>query len=135
MIKVLLITNPKSGILSYDDSLNTVISEFKKYNIEYTLSKTKYVAHAVELVKKTDLKQYDSVCAMGGDGTLFEVLNGMLTRTENERIPLSIIPNGTGNSFMKTVGIENVVDAVRKISKNEPKKVDMMKAVCGENIY
>ena len=135
MIKVLLITNPKSGILSFDDSLNTVISEFKKYNIEYTLSKTKYVAHAVELVKKTDLKQYDSVCAMGGDGTLFEVLNGMLTRTENERIPLSIIPNGTGNSFMKTVGIENVVDAVRKISKNEPKKVDMMKAVCGENIY
>ena len=72
---------------------------------------------------------------MGGDGTLFEVLNGMLNRSENERIPISIIPNGTGNSFMKTVGIENVVDAIGKISKNESKKLDMMRAVCGENIY
>ena len=135
MIKVLLITNPKSGILSFEDSLNNVINQFKKYDIEYTLSKTEYAAHAVELVKQADLKQYDSVCAMGGDGTLFEVLNGMLSRSENERIPISIIPNGTGNSFMKTVGIENVVDAIGKISKNEPKNLDMMRVVCGENIY
>ena len=108
---------------------------FKKYDIEYTLNKTEYAGHAVGLVKKTDLMQYDSVCAMGGDGTLFEVLNGMLTRSENERIPISIIPSGTGNSFMKTVSIENVVDAVGKISKNEPKKLDRMRVVCAENIY
>ena len=31
MIKVLLITNPKSGILSFEDSLNNVINQFKKY--------------------------------------------------------------------------------------------------------
>ena len=135
MIKVLLVTNPKSGILSYKDSLNTVINEFKKYDIEFTLNKTEYAGHAVDLVKQIDLKQYDSVCAMGGDGTLFEVLNGVLAKGENERIPISIIPNGTGNSFMKTVGIENVDDAIGKISKNEPKKLDMMRAVCGENIY
>ena len=114
MIKVLLITNPKSGIISFEDSLNNVINLFKKYNIEYTLNKTEYAGHAIDLVKKTDLMHYDSVCAMGGDGTLFEVLNGMLDRGENERIPISIIPNGTGNSFMKTIGIENVVDAVGK---------------------
>ena len=126
MIKVLLITNPKSGILSFEDSLNNVINEFKKYNIEYTLKKTEYAGHASDLVKKTDLMHYDSVCAMGGDGTLFEVLNGMFDRGENERIPISIIPNGTGNSFMKTIGIENVFDAVGKISKNESKKLDMM---------
>ena len=135
MIKVLLITNPKSGILSHEDSLNNVINKFKEYDIEFTLNKTEYAGHAVDLVKKADLKQYDSVCAMGGDGTLFEVLNGMLARGENERIPISIIPNGTGNSFMKTIGMENVDDAIGKISKNEPKKLDMMRAVCGENIY
>ena len=135
MIEVFLITNPKSGILSFEDCLNNVINEFKKYNIGYTLNKTEYAGHAVDLVKQTDLKQYDSVCAMGGDGTLFEVLNGMLARDENERIPISIIPNGTGNSFMKTVGIENVVNAIERLSKNEPKKLDMMRAVCGENIY
>lgn len=135
MIKVLLITNPKSGILSYEESLSNVINKFKICDIEYTLNKTEYAGHAVDLVKKIDLKQYDSVCAMGGDGTLFEVLNGMLTKRENERIPISIIPNGTGNSFLKTLGIENVDDAIGKISKNEPKKLDMMRAECGENIY
>ena len=135
MIKVLLITNPKSGILRYEESLSFVINKFKICDIEYTLNKTEYAGQAVDLVKKIDLKQYDSVCAMGGDGTLFEVLNGMLTKRENERIPISIIPNGTGNSFLKTLGIENVDDAIGKISKNEPKKLDMMRAECGENIY
>ena len=57
MIKVLLITNPKSGIRSYEDSLNIVINEFKKYDIYYTLNKTEYAGHAVDLVKQTDLKQ------------------------------------------------------------------------------
>ena len=51
MIKVLLIANPISGILSYEDSLNIVIGKFKEYGIEYTLIKTEFAGHAVELVK------------------------------------------------------------------------------------
>ena len=134
MSKVLIISNPKSGVNNYENSINYVINEFKNLNIEITLIKTSHVGHATQLVKDTDISVYDSVCAMGGDGTLFEVLNGMFSRNESERRPISVIPNGTGNSFMKTIGIESQLSSIEKIAKNESRPIDVMKAVCGDEV-
>ena len=134
MSKVLIISNPKSGVNNYENSINYVINEFKNFNIETTLIKTTHVGHATQLVKDTNISNYDSVCAMGGDGTLFEVLNGMFSRNESDRRPISVIPNGTGNSFMKTIGIESQLSSIEKIAKNESRPVDVMKAVCDDEV-
>ena len=134
MSKVLIISNPKSGVNNYENSINFVINEFKNFNIETTLIKTNYIGHATQIVKDTNISGYDSVCAMGGDGTLFEVLNGIFSRNESERRPISVIPNGTGNSFMKTIGIESQLSSIEKIAKNESSPVDVMKAVCGDEV-
>ena len=85
MSKVLIISNPKSGVSDYQNSINIVINEFNKFNIETTLIKTSHRGHAIQIVSEEDISGYDSVCAMGGDGTLFEVLNGMFLRNENNR--------------------------------------------------
>ena len=135
MIHVLLIANPKSGILSYEDSLNSVINKFKKYDIEFTLNKTEYAGHAFDLVKKTELKQYNSVCAMGGDGTLFEVLNGMLARGDQRKVPIGLVPGGTGNSFMKTLDLLEPLEAILKIIKNKPRAIDLMKVSGSDGVY
>ena len=134
MSKVLIISNPKSGVNNFESSINYVIDQFKNFNIESTLFKTKHVGHATQIVKDTNIGGYDSVCAMGGDGTLFEVLNGMFSRNESERRPISVIPNGTGNSFMKTIGIESQLSSIEKIAKNKSRPVDVMKAVCGDEV-
>ena len=134
MSKVLIISNPKSGVNNYENSINYVINEFKNYNIETTLIKTSHIGHATQLVKDNNISSYDSVCAMGGDGTLFEVLNGMFLRKKRDRRPISVIPNGTGNSFMKTIGIDSQLSSVEKIAKNESRPVDVMKAVCSDEV-
>ena len=134
MSKVLIISNPKSGVSDYQNSIKIVINEFNKFNIETTLIKTSHIGHAIQIVSEEDISGYDSVCAMGGDGTLFEVLNGMFLRNENNRRPISVIPNGTGNSFMKTIGIETILGSIEKIAKNESKQVDVMKAVCNDEV-
>ena len=134
MSKILIISNPKSGVNNYENSINYVINEFKNYNIETTLIKTSHIGHATQLVKDNNISSYDSVCAMGGDGTLFEVLNGMFLRKKRDRRPISVIPNGTGNSFMKTIGIESQLSSIEKIAKNKSRPVDVMKAVCGDEV-
>ena len=134
MSKILIISNPKSGVNNYENSINYVINEFKNYNIETTLIKTSHIGHATQLVKDNNISSYDSVCAMGGDGTLFEVLNGMFLRKKRDRRPISVIPNGTGNSFMKTIGIDSQLSSVEKIAKNESRPVDVMKAVCSDEV-
>ena len=134
MIKVLVISNPKSGVNNYENSINKVINLFKNFNIEHTLIKTSHGGHAIQIVSEEDISGYDSVCAMGGDGTLFEVLNGMFLKDKNKRRPISVIPNGTGNSFMKTIGVEDQLNSIEKIAKNKSKRVDVMKAVCGKEV-
>ena len=45
------------------------------------------------------------ICAMGGDGTMHEVINGMMQREATLRMPVALIPGGTGNSFMEDLGL------------------------------
>jgi YegS/Rv2252/BmrU family lipid kinase len=135
MTKILLIANPKSGTINFDNAINTVNMYFKEFSVESTLIKTDYNGHAVDIVKNQNLTNFDSVCAMGGDGTLFEVLNGMLSKSAKDRIPISVIPNGTGNSFMKTVGTTKSESAVKIIAANSSRKIDVMKASCDQKDF
>ena len=135
MTKILLIANPKSGTINFNNAINSVNMYFKKYSLKSTLMKTEYNSHAEDIVKNENLTTFDSVCAMGGDGTLFEVLNGMLSKSADDRIPISVIPNGTGNSFMKTVGATEQESAVKIIAENSSRKIDVMKASCGQKDF
>ena len=60
---------------------------------------------ATRLVAAADLSSYDGLIATGGDGTLFEVLNGLYTHDKAQRIPLGLVPVGTGNAFARDLGL------------------------------
>ncbi len=66
---------------------------------------TCHVGHAVDLVAEADLGSFDGVIAAGGDGTLFEVLNGLYRKEPQERVPLGLVPVGTGNAFARDLGL------------------------------
>tara|TARA_Y100001970_G_C14186919_1_gene833133 strand:- start:633 stop:1520 length:888 start_codon:yes stop_codon:yes gene_type:complete len=135
MKNIFLIVNPKSGTKNYKNILNLVKNEFKKFRVEYTLNKTEYSGHAIDLVRSCDLEKYDFVCAIGGDGTFNEVLNGMLIRDDSIKIPIGLIPGGTGNSFMKTIDCLEPVDAINKIFSNKLRSIDVMKVNTSDRIY
>ena len=135
MKNIFLIVNPQSGTKNYNKVLNYVVNEFDKYEIEYTLNKTEYSGHAIELVRSCDITKYDFVCAIGGDGTLYEVLNGMLTRDDEKKIPVGLIPGGTGNSFMKTIDCLDPMDAINKIINNIPRSIDVMRVKAANKKY
>ena len=65
--------------------------------VEYTA----HPGHATELARQAAGARADLVLAIGGDGTSFEVAQGLL----GMEIPLGIIPAGTGNDFVKAIGI------------------------------
>ena len=119
MNRALLVANPKSGAKSNKNILDLTIREFEKINIEFTLIYTEYAGHAISLVKNCNFNEYTSVCAVGGDGTLNEVLNGMLTRGDQRKVPIGLVPGGTGNSFMKTLDLLEPLEAILKIIKNK----------------
>jgi diacylglycerol kinase (ATP) len=66
---------------------------------------TRGAGDAVERVAQADLSGYDGLIAAGGDGTLFEVLNGLYAHPVERRIPLGLVPVGTGNAFARDLGL------------------------------
>ncbi len=88
---------------------------------------TRYAGHATDLVAEADLEAFDGVIAAGGDGTLFEVLNGLYRKAPGERVPLGLVPAGTGNAFARDLGLlpGDWQKGVDLIARNRPRKVDV----------
>jgi YegS/Rv2252/BmrU family lipid kinase len=78
-----------------------------------------------EIGETIDPSDWDAVVAVGGDGTLFELVNGLLASSSSIPIPLGQIPVGTGNSFLKDLGIHTVEDAVSAITSGRTRRVDV----------
>ncbi len=69
-----------------------------------TWSGTVYPGHAIELAKEAGEEGYDRVIAMGGDGTVHEVVNGLMQIPEDKRPLLGVVPVGSGNDFAHGIG-------------------------------
>jgi len=93
--KHIFIVNPKSG---NGKALDTafLIDELLKDKFEYELIETKQPDHASEIASRYHKKDNVILYAVGGDGTAYEVLNGLA-----RDVPMGLIPCGTGNDYMR----------------------------------
>ena len=75
------------------------------------------------------------MCAIGGDGTLFEMVNGMLKRKDNQNFPLGLITGGTGNAFMHDLNCLDPIKASERIIKGNLRSVDIARVETPNNFY
>lgn len=136
-MKILLVFNPQAGNKRAKKLLPEVEAVFNKYNIQFDLAMTDYPEHAVEIVHNCDFNNYDGIAAAGGDGILFEVVNGYFQNTSEKRIPIGVLPIGTGNAFARDLKIEsaNWQEAVKIISTGKTRKVDVGKFLTHGQTY
>ncbi len=126
-MRVFIIYNPQAG----SGRASKLLPQIRTYTNEIGLSaefiETEYPGHAVELVSRTNLSGYDAVVASGGDGTLYEVLNGYYLNKTQYKPPIGLIPNGTGNAFMKEMNLagNDWRKAIDIIARNRVKMVDV----------
>jgi YegS/Rv2252/BmrU family lipid kinase len=124
-MKIALIANPYSGGWKGKRLIPRVEGKLKDHHIAYDLFRTEYHGHAFFLVKQLELEKYDGVVCLGGDGTNYEVLNGLLKFYGKDRIPpLGIIPVGRGNSFVQDLHIHTIEDAIAVLSRQNSRYVD-----------
>jgi len=137
-MKVLLIYNPQAGHGRAGKMLPEAEAAFNEKGITFDLQKTDYPEHAVEIVSRTDFAQYDGLVAAGGDGTLFETINGYYKNKSRNRIPLGLLPVGTGNAFARDLDMTSKGwhEAVDIIAARKPRKVDVGKFTThGQDYY
>ena len=104
-MKILVIYNPQAGGGRARRLLPAIRQYLEERAIAAEFLMTQARGHATTLVEHADLGSFDAVVAAGGDGTLFEVLNGLMRNGGTHRPALGLIPNGTGNAFKKELGL------------------------------
>ncbi len=137
-MKILLVYNPFAGHGRAKKILPEVEAEFTKHNIEFDLQLTDYPEHATEIIKEAKFKTYDAIIAAGGDGTLFEVINGYYMNTSRKKPPLGVLPIGTGNAVARDLElhVSKWKEAIEIIAQMKPRKVDVGKFTShGQSYY
>ena len=106
-MKQLIIFNPWAGH-GYAAKVRTQIEAYcNEIDLPYDLLITQRPGHGMELCRDADFSQYAGIVAAGGDGTLFEVINGYYRNNSSVRLPLGVIPVGTGNAFVRDMNMHD----------------------------
>lgn len=106
MKKAIFIYNPRSGKAQIESQLATVVQSFNQNGYKVLMFATQYPKQAQEIVEEEG-NDCDLIVCSGGDGTLNEVINGMM-KLHNQPL-LGYIPAGSTNDFANSLGIPKEV--------------------------
>lgn len=114
----LAIVNPHSGGSGARARLPNLLRHLK--GLVEKIVFTEYPGHAAEIAKAAT--DYSGVAAVGGDGTLFEILKGL----DRNRQRVAIFPAGRGNSLARDLGLFGKVPSLEEIGRTDPLRIDLM---------
>ncbi len=127
-MKYLTIVNPRSGCLK---SVRKILASIQHRMITsgnaLDIFFTDHRGDAEHIAHTKDYTGYDALLVFGGDGTIHEVANGMLSREDGQRLPLGVVPVGTGNSLMRDFGCTDPDTAITRILSGSRRAIDVLK--------
>ena len=106
-MRALLVVNPKATTTSA--RTRDVLTHALRSDLKLEVAHTQYRGHARDLARRAaEDGAVDLVVALGGDGTVNEVVNGLLAHGPGERVPrLAVVPGGSTNVFARALGLPN----------------------------
>ena len=113
--RIFFVFNMHAGKARIKTKLSDILNTFTEKGYEVTAYPTQYAGEAVLRIEALE-DGYELVVCSGGDGTLDEVVTGMMRRPEEKRIPIGYIPAGSTNDFAKSLGLpQKMEDAAARI--------------------
>jgi len=100
-----VIVNPVAGASSTRRKWPIISRLLNRIGLTFDFEYTEGVGHAIELARLAASNGYRYLVAVGGDGTVNEVANGILRSTNASTTVLGIVSTGTGSDFIRSVGI------------------------------
>ena len=122
----LFIVNPVSGVKDNLAISKIVLNILNQSNIDTNVIYTTHKGHAKEYITALNQPTYHSIIVLGGDGTINEVINGLLLRQDKYLPKLCFLPGGTGNSVLHDLQYLDPISALEPIFNNSIKYIDVM---------
>jgi len=120
----LIAINPHSGNGKGAEVASDVIRYLSLHDISYrSIAAASAEELTSALIRELDSKSYNGVIAVGGDGLAHLVLQVVVPR----HIPFAIVPAGTGNDFVRTLGwsLDDIEPLLKRVTTTEPTPIDL----------
>ncbi|SFK80271.1 lipid kinase, YegS/Rv2252/BmrU family [Halogranum rubrum] len=115
-----LILNPVSGNSSHATRARDLAVDHG-----FSILETEDEGDAIEFAAEAARDGATVVAACGGDGTVNEVVRGLVEADALGDVTLAVVPAGTGNNFAGNIGIENIEHAFEVIDSGESRRIDL----------
>jgi len=118
---ILFIVNPRAGV----DRVKAIEEALQKHldhqQYTYRIEETRYPKHGTEIARAAAASGVDVVVAVGGDGSLNDIIQGI----RDTATVLGVIPMGSGNGMARSAGIPLKLEAAIKVlNKNNVHAID-----------
>lgn len=128
MKKFCLIINPIAGKGAAQKAVPEIKQLLDNLDIDYVIHLTEYPGHAIELAEEAGSNGFQTVVAVGGDGTVNEVINGLMHAANAGRLTsnLAVLPVGRGNDFSFGMGLpQDLEGACELLTGDKARKIDI----------
>lgn len=134
MTRYKIIANPTAGHGNGERAIPKIEQELTQLGLDFDLIRTEQPGHGIELAKQAALDGYDAVVAAGGDGTVNEVLNGLMeAQRSGKRAALGVLAIGRGNDFAPAPGIpETIPEGCQTLKENYRRAMDVGRVFGGK---
>lgn len=111
------------------------MERLRDHGLELEVHFTHAAGHGTELAREAWQAGARRFLAFGGDGTSYEVVNGLFPLADGEDAPtLGILPLGTGNSFLRDFGITTEAAAFDAVTSGRERMVDVVRVNHAEGV-
>jgi diacylglycerol kinase (ATP) len=136
--KFFAVVNPAAGSGRCGKLAPAALTRVREIGIDLEIAQTTRPGEATVLARAAYARGFRNFLAVGGDGTAFEIVNGIFPESESQgRAALGFLPLGTGNSFLRdftTRGVEHTIEALRQ-GRRRPCDVIRLRHADGELFF
>lgn len=115
-----IILNPTSGKADHADRVRRLASEYG-----YEVVETRAEGDARLLTRDAVTDGIDTIAACGGDGTVHEVVQGIVETNALDAVTLGVLPAGTANRFATDIGIEDLEHGFATLETGRTRRIDL----------
>lgn len=114
---VMFVVNPVSGAGRTSRQWRHTERLLREKDYDFAVNFTRGAMHACEITRQALEQGYDHIIAVGGDGTINEVLNGFFVDEQavNSEAALSLLPMGTGSDFARILPVSNSTEYAERL--------------------
>jgi diacylglycerol kinase (ATP) len=125
----LAVVNPAAGGGRCRKLVGPALERLRAGGIDLKVAETSAPGQATLLVREAYAQGYRKFIAVGGDGTSYEIVNGIFPVDKGERATLAFLPLGTGNSFLRDFSDRGVDFAIEALLAGRSRPCDVLRLI------